>query len=113
MRIEFPEINPELWIELRDMKTLSWKERKTIQAVALKESELSGINMIEKYIISLATSGNILNSNNQPISFPLSQDGLEQIPGFIIEKLGFIVGEITKQEQEGIRKNLPPELTIS
>lgn len=103
VKIEFPELHHDFWVELDDPKWMSWGEKQAIIALIDEKNQTqSGLNVSNKLILSLVRNGHMFDKHNNPIPFPLTEEGLERMPSFAAERIAVKVNELAA---EATKKN--------
>lgn len=85
MRIDFPELGDGQFVEIRDPKKLKWKEQKRISQALKDDSIDSQLDAAEKIALAVIKGGYLLDEDNRPISFPLNEQNILELPGVVIE----------------------------
>jgi hypothetical protein len=102
MRIEFPELGHNQWIEIRDPKWMTWGEKKKFLEQGKDETIESQLNMADHIVLALVKNGHITNEHGQPIPFPLTKESLDQLPAIVVERIS---EEFAKSNREAVPKN--------
>jgi hypothetical protein len=93
-KIELTEIHEGAWIELKDVKRLSWKAQKEITSALVDESISSNLDVAERLSIALIKGGYLLDDENRPISFPLTPETIGNVPALVVEKVASKFAEL-------------------
>lgn len=100
MKIEFSELHEGAHVELKHPKKLSWKEQKAI-TVAFKDEDISSqLDVAERLAIALIKKGYILDADDKPVEFPLTEETVGNVPAVVIEEVTKKFAEI-KSEATG------------
>lgn len=93
MKIELSELGEGQWVEIRDPKRISWGKQKQI-AATVKENEISTqLDATELLAIALVKAGYVLDEDDKPIAFPLTQEKIIDVPSVVIEKVAAAYAE--------------------
>lgn len=87
MRIEFPELGPNQWVEIRDPKRMTWGEKKKIMEFGKDDSIHSSLEVADQIVLALVKNGYITDENGNPIPFPLTKENLDQLPAVVAERV--------------------------
>lgn len=95
MRIEFTaELGDGQFIEIKDPKRMSWGKQKAIAKAFKDESMDSNLDVAERVLIALAKAGHILDEDNVPVNFPITEENIDKVPAVVIEKVAQKFGEL-------------------
>jgi hypothetical protein len=88
IRIDFPELGEGQFVEIKDPKFLPWGLQKEITGIIMDKKEASAqLDIAEKVTVALVKSGNILNEDGVPFTFPLTASMIPNVPAIVIEKV--------------------------
>lgn len=99
-KLYFPELGHNQFVELRDMKKFSWKRKKAIIQAFKDESVNSQLDSTEMVAMMMIKSGYILDEDNQPISFPLNEESVGNLPSVVIEEVVKHFGEAMQPQDK-------------
>lgn len=85
MRIDFPELHDGAFVEIKDPKKLTWKEQKNITKAFTNESMEAQMEVAERIALALIKSGYLLDDENRPVTFPLTDETVQNLPAMVVE----------------------------
>lgn len=97
MRIDLSErLGEGQFVEIRDPNKLTWGQQKSI-ASALSDDSLSGqLETAERIAIALIKGGYVLDADDKPVTFPLTEQNVGDVPGAVIEEVASAFAEAKK-----------------
>lgn len=99
IRIDLTEqLGEGQYVEIRNPKLLPWGVQRELTS-ALKDNSLESQTLFaEKLAVRLIKSGYVLNEDGQPISFPLTDESVQFVPGVVVEA---VASEFAKIRSKG------------
>lgn len=89
MRIELHELGTDQYVEIHDpMAPLPWKVQRKLGLLHRDKNgeptDEAKLDMAEILTVALVKVGNVLDRDNKPIPFPLTNDTVGDVPGELV-----------------------------
>lgn len=98
IKIDLSELGEGQYVEIKDPKIMPYGFQKQLQEKFKDESLEARLDGIEFMVLKLIKNGYVLDEDDNPIPFPITQESLLLLPMFVINTVVKKYGEIAKQE---------------
>lgn len=102
IRVDIPELGADQFVEIKDPKFLPWGVQKEITAmVSGKGSDVetsAQLDVAERIAMAIIKGGNVVDEDNVPFTFPLTEESVKLIPSVVIERVTTKFAELKGQK---------------
>lgn len=97
IRVELEQLGQGQFVEIRDPKFLPWGVQRNL-AISLKDESIqSQMEFAEKLSVLLIRNGYVLDEDDKPVQFPLTDSSVQNVPAVVIEAVAAKFGEVRKK----------------